>query len=210
MNIDILTPFLGKPEDDNKFTLSKPFIDNGFTYATNGRICARMPSSEANTEDKFPNAKAVPQWSSFPLVDAKPFPNKLSIAVKECGNCEGKGFFWLCPECDGEGEVETESDFGNRYVNQCYTCKGFGRQKDECCECNGEGNVPEKGETVIDGVRFDWRLLLKVFALANVTYLVSPIGEDKTKDGISIGGGFLLFQSGELQGIVYGMRVSQY
>lgn len=65
----------------------------------------------------------------------------------QCSDCLGSGLGNdECPECLGEGEVTTETDY-NEYENQCLSCYGRGKKRSSdtslvCEGCGGKGKKP--------------------------------------------------------------------
>lgn len=81
----------------------------------------------------------------------------VQIEPEPCSECNGSGRSsrTTCPECDGEGEVELESDY-NTYEVDCKMCRGNGYIKHKtndmtapCCEvCDGSGKAYGRNQRV--------------------------------------------------------------
>ena len=124
-----------------------PFSRGDYTYATNGFCAVRVPRMaeitnevESRIESLDWDFDSVTKWLTPPSVDEASFV--------ECGYCEGNGFMVDCDECDGEGEVELQSDY-NDYSFKCKGCDGEGviagsnalafEDKHNCTRCGGSG-----------------------------------------------------------------------
>lgn len=117
-----------------------PFVRAGHTYATDARVCIRIPTEEADTEGKFPDTHRL-GWSGCALAN-EPWPNievnpiehncdecyGTGKAEEDCDRCRGAG--WLhchhcdnesdCKKCDGDGVVVGDSP--------CEECGGTGKR----------------------------------------------------------------------------------
>jgi len=126
-----LEPFCGK--EGTCSYLHHPFSRDEFTFATDGRICVRVPRIAGIPERDLINPIKLPwdQAAEFsPLPELKLPPQTTDIApcdcyegkIHECPNCECE-----CESCDGSGDIKVNSDddksidilalpFGLRYV----------------------------------------------------------------------------------------------
>ncbi len=124
-----LTPFCDS--NISRFDLSRPFVRDGWLYATDGRILIRIPSSRPDTNDRpLPKTVANIMLDFAECIEWHPWPGKAYITCYtrtcwrcrglrrvgedvhvckgcECGECSGgKGVGGSeCPECDGEGAI---------------------------------------------------------------------------------------------------------
>ncbi len=96
-------------EDSVRFDLSKPFVRDGFVWATDGRIMVRTPedrveesalASLRNGDRKLPNPHDVWRPSGSIAIDLPP------SVVTEI----------TCPKCEGEEYTE------------CYSCNGLRKE----------------------------------------------------------------------------------
>lgn len=135
--------------DPSRPNLCDIFVCNGNTYATNGHIMIKLfgvhsdISSHIDFEEHF--ERGVQGSNDWVDVEA----NHAAIDVK-CDNCKGTGKVLgsvECPECDGKGEIELETDY-NTYCVDCKTCCGKGeiepededdKKEKDCPKCDGSG-----------------------------------------------------------------------
>jgi hypothetical protein len=155
MTLD-LTPFCGK--DDIRTTLHSPWTSNGWTYATNGHMCVRVPALESVTRSDGPNIEVV--WAKLlPCDTYSPLPEvKIAPDLLKSGPCE---------DCGGSG------------VAECCTCG----QDRECPTCDG-GSLDDEPELwkveVADGLFFKARYYQLLRALPG---LVCDLRPDATARG---------------------------
>ena len=110
--------------------LATPWVVDGWLYATNCCIAARVPTTEANSPSlergKRPDlpvlfrvfVATVSEWQAFPHVE-------------QCKRCNGKGTaFGRCSYCKGTGEHECECG----HSHECPDCGGEG-ELDQPCDC---------------------------------------------------------------------------
>lgn len=125
-----LQPFCGP--DASRYALDKPWNKGGFTFATDGRVCVRLPTSEPDTVDDQRSPKiedtlfeGTGDWQKWPKVK-KCGKCENGYAKRDCRECDGLckhtcscGHEHDCGECDGEGEVETICDCRNESTRIC-------------------------------------------------------------------------------------------
>jgi hypothetical protein len=99
-------------KEDGRYSISKPFIAGGYIYATDGRICVRMPvppdgidGLDASTKNPDPSTVG---WEGPFHADASPVPELTPDETKDCVCCGGQGIHRCeveCADCDGTGEI---------------------------------------------------------------------------------------------------------
>lgn len=183
-----------------------PFNFNGRTIATNGVSLLSMPLNE-EYQAKPPHGQTLEVitkimndidsaiFKPMPLLD---MPDKVI-----CSWCKGnkKASRVGCIECQGEGEVDAETDYNTYYSLECKSCDGDGykidtNSEDDCQHCNGTGSVFERPTPVlVDNINVDVTILSTIINSENLEISVQP---DKY---------MLLFRSGDFNGAIMGMRV---
>lgn len=125
--------------NDVRDYLRAPFNYEGYTYASNGYAIVRVPLlPEYLTNDKIKPGKLFDANAGH---DLQPLPVYEKPELKPCKTCEGTGKISLCPECDGNGELEVSSDY-SEYTVQCKSCDGDGTATGDskvCDRCQGSG-----------------------------------------------------------------------
>lgn len=111
MNIttDLLLKFCDTTGD--KPHLDHYFCQDGFIYATNGKIAIRCSFSE-HLHLHFQNKPdmSIFEWNQIDVEDFKPLPIVKSTGVHPCGYCRGTGW-QVCGKCE------------------CKHCQGVGKSK---------------------------------------------------------------------------------
>lgn len=164
-----LTPYCGKEEE--RSYLHAPFTRGGFTYATNGHICVRVPRREG-----MEGAKEAPDAS-------KVFPSPLPpVAPLRISNL---------PEPDIQPCVECG---GSRHAHDCPSCKCA------CDGCDGTGKYEQHRTMRLRGARFSVVYLRMLAAFPGIGVMVLPDKDTRPKlyfrfDG---GDGVLMGQSKDL------------
>lgn len=106
--------------EHGRFDFDKPFVRGGFTYATDGRIIVRVPSTEVDTPglhlpDKLTLVFDPPRptkWDSIPEADVR-------HAIEQCDYCMGMN---VKPEDWNEAEEGVWDDEDG----DCKACRSFG------------------------------------------------------------------------------------
>lgn len=93
--------------------MSIPFSFGGFSYATDGVVCVRVPrlcGSRQLSED-FQFASAVEHlFAQSPAgIWTRPPSVPLLAEYKTCDECDGLGKKKMCPECGGSGKIRVPS-----------------------------------------------------------------------------------------------------
>lgn len=92
-----LTPFCSK--DEGRSYLHTPFTRGGFTYATDGRVCVRVPRREGVVgHEKAPDASKVFP-SPLPQTTPLRIANLPEREMLPCGDCDDSGLAHSCPDC---------------------------------------------------------------------------------------------------------------
>jgi len=135
----ILTGFCDLRHETSHYDLTSPFVVDGMAYGTDGRIAARIVSTEYDTSDEW---RRLPlhvndAWESQWLERGqfRPLPPERLV--------EGKG---ICPQCCEEEYKECEACQGSgceltasgEDVTNCRKCHGRGYALEpECPLCKG-------------------------------------------------------------------------
>ncbi len=127
------------------YRYTKPFSEDGFAYATNGRILVRMPfAGTLESQDPPKAAQLFRAWSG----SGTPIEPVFTETEGVCVSCNGAKVVSDCEICYGDGEVFSETQ--QNYF-PCGTCQGCGSIADEngnkCGHCQGFG-LDAKGVTL--------------------------------------------------------------
>lgn len=103
-----------------RYSLSEPWIRNGYGHATDGTIMVRIPSTEPDTAGKLP-----PELEAFakPIGEHLPWPP----GNAPCDKCGDTGNI-PCKECGGGGVCDKCGE------GECHQCHGSGKGG-KCAEC---------------------------------------------------------------------------
>lgn len=145
-----LKQFCSSPDDSSRYDFTVPRPRNGHTYATDAKICVRVPTDQPDFprgDSKFPDCTIL-DWkhADIPADCWRPWPDRSLV--------EGK---WNCTECNGTGQV-------------C-TCKQCGRG-DECDECSGTGEAVYPAFQPVGELWIDQKYDAKIRQLPNVRCFV--------------------------------------
>lgn len=165
-----------------KEALAEPYSSGDYTFATNGHVQIRVPrlpdvseseiapKIEITTKDSvgMHYLKEPAEWVNVPAV---------TVVSEVCKHCGGTGKAVQCPECEGDGWVEFETDWNQYDDQECKSCRGTGqiteslyeilksykvympeRIDENCDHCNHGVIGPMVGE-VINGVKINVRFL---------------------------------------------------
>ena len=118
-----------KKEDLQKFCfeglgkdkIKIPWTDEGYTYATNGHICIKVPALRdvpvelypINAEKVFQETPQPSEWFSIPRVKKPEIPKEID-----------------CVDCDGTGKSNQKCSYCHRY-GKCSKCEGTGKVKED-------------------------------------------------------------------------------
>jgi len=123
--IDLIA-FCGK--NDIRSYLNAPATIGDYTYASNGHLMVRVPKLQGvETADfDFFNAAIAKLEAALGLTPtAIQRLDGCNFKHVPCEYCKKQGFRFNCPECNGDGAVDLETDYSN-YEVDCNTCIGKG------------------------------------------------------------------------------------
>lgn len=137
-------------EDFRRYNCAKPFVqevaDMGSArFATNGRICLRVPTAEIPQGE--PDAKLPPannlDWPDLDKGGWNPWPSQyyLDAADSCCPQCDGYGVFpnkGECEACYGIGEISDADFWTSVPAAKCKECRGTGNAGPVCTHCQGK------------------------------------------------------------------------
>lgn len=190
-------------KDDPREFMREPFSLNSRTVATTGYALLSISSDEERNEcpdDKRSIIEDVLNRlhkRSFIPIPAHTYPEK-----EACVSCGGskKARKENCEECDGEGEVDAETDYNTYHGMECKTCNGEGVTiwtggDEDCPDCNAAGEVYPRGSMVdIGGV------------LINPSYLSLIVNEEGLMVSPSPEEHMLYFKAGDSEGVILGIH----
>lgn len=166
MSKELLSRFTN-PEYEKQ---AAPFSWGDYSYATNGHVLVRVRrlSDVPEELDAF-NERAAKLFDDFDmpvvlaaLVDIPDFPQP---DPEKCSVCKGVGKITRCPECEGKGYIEFETDY-NDYEVDCATCHGHGstigdEQICDCCNGTGTKKVMKRIDIGCTGLSSHYLTMLK-------------------------------------------------
>ena len=137
-----LLTFCSKEIDVERF--QKPFRFRGKVYATNGRICIRIPDRpdfsirDVTGESNIDYSKVFTDASNCDM-EIPDLPD--AIVCKHCLG-DGKNHEIDCPDCNGEGCENCDlgykrSDYPSIDGAQCWFCSGHGEQQHNPVKISG-------------------------------------------------------------------------
>ena len=136
--------------DVKRYAMDKPFVIDGWEYATDGRICVRIPADgEPNAlEPKDGKKRPTKPWEIFAEVPADAVWRKWP-KVSKCVNCNGTGNVDGCAGC------------------KCGRCPG---DADSGCTCRNPGTFERR----FGKVELSRHYAALVATLPNVRYVPQP------------------------------------
>ena len=160
-----------------------PWSLGDYSYASNGHLLVRVPRSADVPGWEALNEKAAILFEAFDmpvvlsaLVDIPDFPQPEPV---KCGVGKGTGKITRCPECEGSGDVEFETDY-NDYVCECESCHGHGSTigDEQICEvCDGTGHKKEMNRIELGCTGFSSHYLTMLKALPGMR--IAPTEPEK-------------------------------
>lgn len=188
--------------DDGREWLHKPWLENGYTVATNGHIAILVRG--AISLDVNPEPGPGMRGAVRRLVDktmAYTYHVALSdvqIVKTNCSYCKGGGFVSCekCKECGGEGEFKGEDRW-----DVCETCDGDGiltvpREATDagaqrCYSCCGTGHE-WRSSTMVGDVNLANRYLSMLQDLPNCVLTLPPAPDQEVRFDFDGGIGVLM------------------
>lgn len=169
-----LNKFCG--EDHAMYKMGSPFVLGNFKYATDGRICIRVPTNDPESDfrtvpsaDGLFTARIFPEpWPPSEYLQGEiPCPDCNEGNVK-CEKCNGDEFG--CDDCNHTGCAGPKCKCDPKLSSACRECGDTGIVLIGCKTCNGCGSVIGDVGTMVGisfiGARYD-RLIRE---LPNVQY----------------------------------------
>lgn len=135
--------------EDVRYALSTPWVKGGWRYATDGRICVRVTTDEADSptynEDGLKRPGADRLFDDFPPDGFEDMPKSLDEQVDDAPDaprlCECAKLV-LCPKCKGDD-----------WCDKCVAWEGEIVKANQKCEtCGGKGELPR----VYQGIGNEW------------------------------------------------------
>ena len=138
-----------------RYNIDEPWAKDGFVYATDGRMCIRMPTDQPDT-----------------VIEGKKWPSVKDLGFDQSGELlpwpvidEGQGH--LCRTCSGEGYLDKECELCGS------TCIDYGMP---CVRCNGSGKVCYPATIEILGKTFEGYYIHKLANLPDIKLVTDKIG----------------------------------
>lgn len=143
--------------ESTRYCLSAPFLQDGFLYATDGRVAVRMPwpgewthQAEGRAPKMADVFRDVSEFRPDPIA-----MGEVVVAFEPCKECRGEKVLpeRKCPECRGSGRVDCDCNCPHcDYNERCDECNGSGRLKggDRCPTCEGWGIDEPSGPVEVD------------------------------------------------------------
>lgn len=183
-----LQPFCDNDRDSSRYGIQTPFVHHGYRYATDGRICVRVPApGEPSTSEVEPDRRVpingLTEMEFITERDArslKPWPEAKLVQydIQETASC--------CA-CGGHGVERAKAQ-----TKACPDCGLHVHFGPNCERCNGTGEVPSMVQKFGGVVLSEWYISL-IAPLPNVEWIARK-------------NGMLAFRSGDLYGVVMGMK----
>ena len=192
--------------DNLKIIYLKPFLYRNKTFYCDGFKVLCLPKNDQYKE--IEKEHKLKEFLDAFLDDIdntdRDFFTLPDIEIPEpeiCDECKGTGLLIEknCPECEGSGEVEWDSDF-NTYYDVCKSCDGSGvllipGKGKTCVYCNGiKSRFHEKYPVYVDGFKVDAAFL---YPIKDEPNLKLSISSNKTA---------LLFYTDDAKGLIMGMQ----
>jgi len=177
-----------------------------FRYATDDRVCVRVPINTGDLIDK--EKKDLPPvgtlgwthtWNYRGRWVRWPRAAYLDAADTECLRCCGTGDLAGCPlecdDCGGTGHEWVGSEYDISHPIRCRACKGKGCfVKEECPKCKGNAIGIFPGIQRLEQCYIDCDYHRKISCLSGVEYFVpeNPVSEKPIRFRFDGGVGLLM------------------
>lgn len=151
MNTEQLKAFCANLSDPRDY-LKRPMQCGDEVVATNGQIMCLVPGKgNAGLSGRAPSSVTESLHRMPWNTTTHPVDLVADSDAKLCNPCKGTGKTRksTCPECDGDGIVDAETDYSTYYGLECNTCDGDGTVNSphgvslNCERCHGTGKYPE-------------------------------------------------------------------
>lgn len=168
--------------------ISRPWVESGVRYASDGRIIVAVPADgEPSSEHRHPNGPDI--LKGFPdSADWMPWPEPAYVDdMADCLACDGTGDESTenCPECDGAGTTTCPHCF---HEDDCDECDGAGVIRTaDCVQCGGTGRVLRPARIEVAGRWFAWDVDQLVRLLPNPEF--AHDSKDRFKTWLVFDGG---------------------
>lgn len=191
-NLELIKSFCNIDVSYTYYSILEPYYCKGYACATDGKIIAAFHSEPFDNRDRrVPNGAHVLE-STEPRGDWQQMP-----AVARCKSCDGAGqlVIHVCAACEGSGEVahDCNCDLCIQSHEECPQCCGSGEHKNGV-ERTGVCEDCSRDYVSLFGKKFSIRYLRKIADLPNAEIC------DSSKEYA------LLFRSGEILGVLMGMK----
>lgn len=192
-----LQPFCAADDSPMRFSgIAKPFHQSGYTYATDGSVMVRIPTTEADTE--CTSDYRVPSNVANILAIPTKVGRGIKIVPFDFSKCSEP---WpevfpenteACPMCNGTGHKEAECD----HCGHKHPCHAAG----DCKKCRGSGVIESM---VIAGRSINCRYATMIAQLGNAKFWPGDDRADGGKANEKLF--FVAGENGEIQGAVMPM-----
>lgn len=153
-----ITPFCA--EEAGRFLIERPWVKDGWRYATDGCVCVRVPApGEPDTPSPLESGPRLfeadecfgAQYDFEADRCTEPFPTHDGRTFKQA--CDNEAHMKECPDCLGSGTCHCPSCDN---AHDCPKCGGRGYRtvkQTPCPECNASGYRADPAPQVIAGKR---------------------------------------------------------
>jgi hypothetical protein len=175
-----LTVFCAK-RDFPRYSMTQPFLQGDFTYATDARIAVRVAPLAGDlreNETRLPPAAGLP-WDHDRLRGWAAPGKPLMATDSDCPECCGAGFIGVLRPCDNAACDEGRDYSGPPYPHRqedftCRRCLGHEEFSDRLCgTCKGKGTGTFPGLVRIGSRYVDCAALRRVLTVGEVELAVS-------------------------------------